>query len=345
MLELKSENAQLLSEVSRLQGLVSPCPVHPPRAQILYAVTCDCGLTPSVTKTIFRDLPEITDNNHLQGRTVISSVETYLRQNNDIVLVVYKNYICSQTRRQHQRGLNSRVWSSSSTAGSAPVTPAYETFSLVSHKIYHLFHAAISGQANFIFYPKIEEHKEVMSPYVFYFHDRQNIKKHIEKFDTADRRLVVIVTDYLDASFDEEYRKAEGLFDKGTVSWDTVQYLFQPNRVIVTREDGEPSAFVSSSYLTKAGNFWTLSAWSWDFDGRFWKKTSNFKLSQISNETESTLIKNLDVFPLQYANDTTGLELRARGERFWQCRNGKYVACCQDTEELRNVGVPRTSAS
>jgi hypothetical protein len=335
--QLQNENHRLQLELQKaLHG--SKLPEGPPRAQLLHRVRCDCSTISQLA--VFQDHPEFTDVNHVQGRLRIQQLDAYLERNTDIALLVFKNYTCSASYKSRLRLLRTGQQTTGDLANDRSAISSSEAVLIISETICKAFQYATTSEENVAFYPKIEVRTEIESPYVFYYHDRESIKETIAGMHEEYRKAISLLIGYFDESFEAEYERADRLFGEGKVSYDTIQYLFEPNRIVVKKnDDGEMLAYCTSSYLRRESSNWEIDAWSWHFDGAFWREPTQLIASFQASRDKTRDISDLKLYPLGYAHPDVGPSLRARGNEFWSCRFGKYVCYRdKDTLEVRNVG-------
>jgi len=116
--------------------------------------------------------------------------------------------------------------------------------------------------------------------------------------------------------------EAGELFERDIVNRQNWAKLFRPGTVVVERD--QPKAYVCETYSTPSDNSLKLSCWSWDFDGKFYRKEA-IMIVPWPSDKDTTVVTKLRVYPLDYAEPTLAAELRARGEIFWSCRLPKFV--------------------
>ncbi|TVY54372.1 hypothetical protein LCER1_G006833 [Lachnellula cervina] len=79
---------------------------------------------------------------------------------------------------------------------------------------------------------------------------------------------------------------------------------------------------------------WTISGWSWKFDGTFSRIYSKLELSlEVHDKQEQSEwnINDLNLVPLAFADECLKQRLRKRGEMFWKCRF-KYLVSYHDDD-------------
>lgn len=96
--------------------------------------------------------------------------------------------------------------------------------------------------------------------------------------------------------------------------------------MLVAFESGQPVAYVCQNYPVNLNDTLQVSCWTWAFDGKFYQKLTEFRILWPSDNNDTVAIKDLQIFPLQYAGGGLEDELRTRGEIFWKCRFRKFVS-------------------
>lgn len=100
-----------------------------------------------------------------------------------------------------------------------------------------------------------------------------------------------------------------------------------------SRQDNEPPGHtqtanepVRKSRIEPVKNY-RISAWHWDFKGSFFKSHTHLELTNISiNDRSIKSINDLDLRPLEHADEETLVRLRTRGEWVWRCRKQRMIA-------------------
>ncbi|KAB8225697.1 hypothetical protein BDV33DRAFT_230164 [Aspergillus novoparasiticus] len=173
--------------------------------------------------------------------------------------------------------------------------------------------------------------------YHYFYFNRKGEPKGISALHNSDQDQVLAFRQFMECTFGHEYDEADRLFSQGDTSWKHLRKLFPPNEVVVTYRDGEPMAYLVQACYQLDNLEFSLDCHSWGFDGAFYQEKTQFTLKWASTEEERIEIQDLEVYPLKY--DDTGVEetLRRRGEKFWQCRQRRFIAYTapQSTFELR----------
>ncbi|KAI9781876.1 MAG: hypothetical protein M1839_005670 [Geoglossum umbratile] len=342
---------RLESEKLELQAAMAPAP--PPRKQILHRVHCDCDLDDNYddgSSAIFLEPPRLMARadarGHLEGRSKVN-VGIYLERNQDVALLVYKDYSCEvDSSNARKKPFAKREGNTSKRdVGGYGVTPFSESASFTAQSTCDIMNEILSAD------PELKKHKykfnarrEILAPYLWLFHNREIVRREVDDLDDDGRKEISLFIDYIEESFQAQYDKADELFSQGLVSLRTLPYLIAPNDLVITHgDDGEPDdlAYKADSWLTfKAFNL-SFTAWAWKYDGVFQKENRSFYLHFPRHDDEVRPLRDLPVYPLRYASPEVAERLRTRGKEFWSCRFRKYIRydSLDDRRELSNNGA------
>ncbi|KAL3456759.1 hypothetical protein BJX64DRAFT_32952 [Aspergillus heterothallicus] len=150
--------------------------------------------------------------------------------------------------------------------------------------------------------------------------------------------------EYMRWSNAPEYQDADELFAKGLITVRHLAKLCGPNEILVTNVSSHPRAYMVRTPPASSTVPLSLEAWSWEFDGQFYKKNKKIVLSWPSAYPADAEIPitSLDVYPLRYAPAGVEKKLRARGEIFWQHRNPSLAGYDSPNRILEiQMGTPR----
>lgn len=127
------------------------------------------------------------------------------------------------------------------------------------------------------------------------------------------------------------------------ISWFLTE-IQVPNMIIITQSDnekvGQHQAYLADAWLTwqNVEAPWTgpgrtrqlefsgsITGMHWIFDGNFQNKKARLTIDKLPHPKDSFNIRDMMVYPIEYAEEGLEDALRARGEMFWQCRHRNYV--------------------
>jgi hypothetical protein len=306
------------------------------RQQVLYRITCWCGLNSNYSDSntaIFLNPPSLEArrdrHGHLQGSAQIPNLDIFLERNEDIALLVYKDYNCE---------------TDAVTADVPFPKPSSESVSVVSDAASRALNEMIEDTETIGEALEIQTQQEIDAPYLFFYHNRDAFRQQISHMNAEQQSQLCLFMNYIEKHFKGKYDEANVLFSQGLVSDKTLPYLISPNEVVVTREDEEDMAYMATSWLVPGESaVQTLRVWAWEYDGFFQKRFKSFRIDNLSDKDTKPLC-GLKAYPLRFAEPYLEAELRARGKEFWNCRHRKYI-CYNDLDGLRgkdNVSYSRS---
>jgi uncharacterized protein DUF7025/ATPase family protein associated with various cellular activities (AAA) len=193
-----------------------------------------------------------------------------------------------------------------------------------------------------------ESMESLMSQFPKHFHDwgDMNLKEPCSEFYHGQSILEDYVTtpsnlgplpdirqcfkflfDYVKQRYGSEWDDANTMFDKGLVASAHFSKLFGPDQIVVKITNGEPMGYLCQNCVDRDGNGRSLEleCWSWAFDSRFYRLSTTLNVTWPG--TSGTMpIVDLQVYPLKYDVHNIEQRLRTRGQKFWNCRHGRFVA-------------------
>lgn len=346
---LRKENKHLNS-LSRFR---LPSPPPPPRVGVFYRVKCECGsmgrLAPRTT--VYLDPPRRNMGSsswHLQGNLHAPDQTLFLDQNNDVVLLVYKEYRCAADALRYgwQRQAQAEIEAAMKDAPSP--TPLREGFLINSQFLLEGLSVFTGDLESSDRTQDFSYRKEVKAPFHYLYYNRARLLGRTNNMDEEHRKQASLLVDYIQTSFQASLLEANNLFFKGSVRQDTIPYLFEPNMKVVSSESGNLLAFMTTDYIAEDvdtpthDTIWKLKCWSWVYDGNFLRKRFKvFKVTWQSSIRDGATrpLHELAVYPLKYASDSLLPELMSRGKMFWHCRTRIYVSCKDATMTVDPIHV------
>ena len=313
-----------------------------PRWQELYRVTCD----DQETQDVFLDVPSLLSTGdretHLQGRLRISDVALYCERHADISFVVYKNYIChGHGHRVRKKGAPHGRRTALIAGSEQEAYKSGESLSIVSHILCEALDELVGEDVQRKKrYPDFDLYSEIEGPYLFYYHDRAFVERKVAHMKEDYRTQLNTFTNYICDSFGMEYKEVDELFAQGLVSSKYFKYLFVPNIILISHAKDQDMAHILETWPewnspsianpnTNQKQEFTpqslVKVSSWDFDGSFQKISTMLTIQYGALSGEVKPIRDMDIYPLQYADRKVEISIRDRGRKFWQCRFQNYV--------------------
>jgi hypothetical protein len=135
---------------------------------------------------------------------------------------------------------------------------------------------------------------------LFLFHYRSVLQKYTKDHPTAKAQIGGLLR-YSEMRFGKEFEEAEDLLARGLVSQAHISKLYRPNSLVVSKMNGQPSAFVVHDWPhVDQHNCITVKCWSYQTDGSgFARKLTVFSIGPI--EMGYPTLSSLIVYPIRYA--------------------------------------------
>jgi hypothetical protein len=274
---------------------------------------------------------------HLRGKRSLSNVDNYLEEHEDISFAVFKTYSCNEYHAEIKdrfERLPMPPMEESIAAQAAPyffrlkddAKPAIpqSEFISVSNNLKKALDALSLKEPDDLSNWNVV--KNPAFPYLQLYHCKHLLTGvSASELDIPNQLHLETLYRYLDEHLAAEYEEAELLFRKGIASRMHWAKLFRPNEVVVTMENEQPRAYLSTVCPSPDSNTLVLQCWSWEFDGRFWRNQTDLRI-QWPSYADTVSITQLGAYPLRF--DQTGLEerLKRRGTEFWSCRKRKLIS-------------------
>ncbi|KAB2573618.1 Lon protease [Lasiodiplodia theobromae] len=246
----------------------------------------------------------------LRGKNPIEDVNSYIQQQENVCLVVYKVYHCREYHEDIKKDfvrtklpnadltVSTRIWPFLFILprDSKEAKPEHESMAVLSDALRHCLekldptlkpeddsepppppppppHGSLMPPPP----PDLLDQKREMLrmdfPYLSLYHKRQAMTECIADNEDESRYQLLALQKYLNEELGEEYAEADKLFASGRVSKKHFQKLFGPDQVVVGVQDNQPQAYMCRK-LEKIHPTLELQCWTWVFDGFFRKQES-----------------------------------------------------------------------
>ncbi|KAL3419660.1 AAA family ATPase [Phlyctema vagabunda] len=308
-----------------------------PQAPILTLHRVRCFTNNSTVVTT--DLPvyskdKFHGHEHLQGYVTISDISIYLERYTSSPFVAFRQYECGKCLQNPSSELNQASYSSKPQVAEQSLLRT--SIRLLSPNLCVILNSFVNEQPHAdLRFPKFDLNKEIVSPYLFFYHNREVFNAERDKQQSCSedlRRFIDNIQDTMAA----EYAEVDELFSRGLVTAQFVPYLFHPMTTLVTINSGTFRAYTQISKLQQrsfnTGNdsdmLWTVEAETWTYDGSFRKTSKLFNIKYgLPNDPTIPYMKisSLLIYPLHFASPAIDKPLRERGKKFWSCRTPRYV--------------------
>ncbi|RGP77597.1 aaa family atpase [Fusarium longipes] len=277
---------------------------------------------------------------HFRGNSPLVNEDDYLRDRPDAAFVVYRYYDPSfqgkDVRKAEKEGLEMPLPS-----------PSYEVVQPLSERMI----SALDAFARF--HPKFREtfphwraSDPIQSPFLFWYSYRDST--NLQAMAEPHRKQMILLTEWIDNKYSGIYADVEETTSRGLVSTLTMPFLIRPGEVLVSENEKCNQGFIASSW-PKAGSLnytepsspngprkvtqtWSVGAWCYGYDGRFYKDTTTLNIELEYDEDNPKLrIAELNIFPIRFGDSKLRAKLSRRGRTMWACRGRNLIA--YDTSE------------
>jgi hypothetical protein len=198
----------------------------PPRYQVINRVDC---LSSDEGLQLYLEEPWVVNsgplNAHLRGSQEIDNFEVYLERNKDISFIVYRDYQCCSRERVIPRGRFNRP---SLTDASSLLTN--ESISIILVDLSIALEAIATEALSGIPHPSFDLESELNSPFLWWFHRREEIKNAWNQLDPMSQEHISTLQDYLVGRLGSEWSTVDSLTAEGKISAQYIEYLFVSNK-------------------------------------------------------------------------------------------------------------------
>ncbi|KAK5271709.1 hypothetical protein LTR96_003536 [Exophiala xenobiotica] len=323
------------------------------------------------------------DQRQLRCSLPVTNFELYLERNKDIAFIVYRDFHPAPPDIAGSSSIDRPV----KNAGSVRPLPISETIQPIAQELIEAIETLLSSRDEYS--SLLQEYKvspELQAPYLTVYHSRKDLHTIREGLSPEPQKQFDLLLQYVTDQYGENYAAADSLFSESKISSENVPYLFKPGDVLVRRSQGQYAAFVASSWPIKGSTkdesslksevrsgdhlplygsheafkrvanekikvqSWSVTGWSWAFDGSFQRQnctryfeievgeankhdavTHDNTLAEQKQRTDANQVKilnigDLSIFPLAYAEPALVDKLQRRGGTFWKCRHRRLVS-------------------
>lgn len=163
-------------------------------------------------------------------------------------------------------------------------------------------------------------------PFPFYFHHKETFRQAVASLGGAAlQQWTAVFLKCINELCAWDHREAHELFSQGGIDEKHFSKLFRIDDVIVAPRDNIHRTYkISRIRPSQEGDTVSLECWSYDFDGTFQKRPAKLSATRPSGQGPVS-INTLEAFPLRLDLTDMHKRLAERGEKFWKCRERKYV--------------------
>jgi hypothetical protein len=304
----------------------------------------------------------------LLANNPIRNIDYYLDQHPEIAFAIYKEYSEIPPADRSKIETTDGIYRSPK--------PSYEFITLIAPAMLDAVEELVQQVPRFgDYFPFFDPDERILAPYLFMYYIDPFLPQILPKIDISSRNLVKQLVVAIEKSHGYEYASAVLQAEKGKVARHLIKYMVRPGDVLVEHGSVAPQAYIATGWIenpeevVEESHFddtdrlrrkriprygplanstnnrrmstysWEIPAWFWKFDGVFSKVHVKLYLyMSVGYDEESVNIKDLNICPLQHAEEGTRRLLEKRGETFWSLRNGRFVSYLRsDSDGLHNV--------
>jgi ATPase family associated with various cellular activities (AAA) len=304
----------------------------------------------------------------LRSTLPLANLSSYLEKHCDLAFVVYKDFDITELEAAKGKTMSDE---SRENDIISEVSNTNESILPVSRDLCAAITALLRSRSEF---SQLLGWYESMSllpgPYLAIYYSRSVMDGLMQTLSEGCQKQLCLLLEYVSSQFGDEYAAADDLLSRGRISLPYLKYLYKPNDVLVEGKGDDCMGFVSRTwplnmrlleysdekYLpsvcsdlhkfkepTRTGcRICEIEAWSWKFDGTFYRETTLLTLELGSNDNVEKNIADLNIRPVKYVTDEVRDLLNRRGEIFWSCRFRHFVSYkenrgrdCQATSDER----------
>ena len=306
----------------------------------------------------------------LLANNPIRKMEYYLDQHPEIAFATYKEY------REAPPADCSKIETKDGVYRSPK--PTHEYLSLIAPDMIEAVEEFVQAIPQFSdYFPYFNPRRNIVAPYFFMYYSTPFLHEVVPKLRIPNQNLIKQLHAVIQDSYGGEYHSARLQADKGMVTSKHLKYLIRPGDVLVSnglagdvpqacivtgwikdpekmlsKSQYEESDHIQSKLISRYGPLvnpgssrklntwvWEVPVWYWKFDGTYAKHETRVNVvMSLGYEEESVEIRNLNNYPLQYADKEMRLLLEKRGRTFWSLRNRRFVSYLRsDEDELHSV--------
>jgi hypothetical protein len=288
----------------------------------------------------------------LRSTLPLANLSSYLEKHCDLAFVVYKDFDITELEAAKGKTMSDE---SNENDIISEVSNTNESILPVSRDLCAAITALLRSRSEF---SQLLGWYESMSllpgPYLAIYHSRSVMDGLMQTLSEGCQKQLCLLLEYVSSQFGDEYAAADDLLSRGRISLPYLKYLYKPNDVLVEGKGDDCMGFVSKTWplstrlrepsdekylpsvysdlhkfkgLTRTEcRICEIEAWSWKFDGTFYRETTLLTLELGTNDNVEKNIADLNVRPFEYVTDEVRDLLNRRGETFWSFRSRRFVS-------------------
>ncbi|KAK7913869.1 hypothetical protein PG985_011572 [Apiospora marii] len=246
---------------------------------------------------------------YLRGNIPLSEPDTYLSGLGNVAFVVYMKYppkapLGDFLKKATRTG-------STAIADPEPASHSIRLYSSSMREAAEAFFKGVKRHNPDYFVPAADADLE--SPFLFWYHFRS--AGILEGLRPDQQELLKLLTNWIEETYKEKYQGVHALLEKGLITRDAVDFLFQPGETLVWNSDSGTRGCKAISWVTgrplpdensKTPEFCESEAISDFVPGRSHRTVSNEEYSTAQSKMKKTLYCHTNGQVFDDDSDTTG---------------------------------------
>ena len=199
----------------------------------------------------FFDHPECVSGqgnvSRIQCSVPLQNFELYLEKNKDVAFLVYRNFDAELASTPTKPGKDDAA------GRRATFLPnhASETVRPVTQDLHEAIRSLLSSREEYAeLLAEYSSSYELPAPYLFIYHSLRN--RSLEEFQKnlplPAQNQLSLFSKYVTEQYKDEYAAADSSLKRHMISPETIQYLFKPGDILLSRIDGQYLGYVATSW-------------------------------------------------------------------------------------------------
>ncbi|KAM0230508.1 hypothetical protein ACHAPO_009273 [Fusarium lateritium] len=272
---------------------------------------------------------------YFRGNSPLGNESEYLKHRPDAAFVVYRHYDptfqAKDVRKAREEGLTMPY-----------PKPVREVIQPLSEQMVAALDVFVDLHPTFRDrFPDWVSSDPIDSPFLFWYCYRT--ATDLQAMDEPHRTQMILLTEWIDNNYSKIHADVEDKFSQGYVSESTMPFFIQPGEVLVSMTEKGISGYIAESWPSKVvANYtapsrpngprkmtqrWAVDAWSYGYDGSFYKDSTVLSLNlEFDEDKPDVSIAKLNVLPIRFGNRDFQTKLERRGRTMWACRGRNLIA-------------------
>ncbi|KAM0402758.1 hypothetical protein ACHAPZ_004249 [Fusarium culmorum] len=272
---------------------------------------------------------------YFRGNSPLANESEYLKHRSDAAFVVYRHYDptfqAKDIRKAREEGL--------------PLPypkPAWEVVQPLSEQMIAALDEFVDSHPTFRDkFPGWRSTDPINSPFLFWYCYRA--ATDLQAMDEPHRKQMTLLTEWIDNNYSEMHAAVEDKFSQGFVSEATMPFFIRPGEVLVSMNERGISGHIAETWPTqgltnyaspshpngprKVTQRWSVGAWSYGYDGKFYKNSTVLTISlEFDEDSPDVSIVEVNILPIRFGNKDFRTKLERRGRTMWACKGRNLIA-------------------